>query len=225
MEAQDLERVPEAYRTEANQPLFDAHETYDSFIGDLLEKNGQVSTLSTELEAAKKGLEGTVRLPGEDATPEEISAYNKAIGVPESVDAYGIEGYDKTPGGKEYMQAMLSAGLTVKQAKDQLKAMESVKKAQDAQQTEANKAKIAAYKESLGDKADDTFALAQHGVDNFFPDAAIRENVSAQIMSNPDLIKAYAKIGAIIKEKPMIMSLGKGGNGGGNIYESMKGLE
>ncbi len=225
MEAQDLERVPETYRTPENQELFDSYENFDSFVGDLLDKNGKVSTLSTELDAAKKGLEGTIRIPGEDATDEEKAIYRKAIGVPETVDQYGIDGYKDIPGGEAYMKAMLNAGLTPTQAKDQLAAMAGVQKEADKKIQETQNAALAAYRTSLGDKADETFAMAQHGIDNFFKEEGVKEKVSKEIMANPELIKTYAKMGAIIKEKPMILSLGGGGNQSGNIYESMKGLE
>ena len=42
--------------------------------------------------------EGMVKVPGENATPEEIAAYRKAMGVPDKPDAYEI----KRPEGKEY---------------------------------------------------------------------------------------------------------------------------
>ena len=38
--------------------------------------------------AARQKVEGMVKLPGEDATPEDIAAYRKAIGVPDSPDGY-----------------------------------------------------------------------------------------------------------------------------------------
>lgn len=225
MDEAGMALVPESYRTEDNQATFDAYENFDGFIGDMISKNGQVSQLTTELETAKKGLEGTVRLPGEDATDEQIAEYRKTIGVPESIEGYGIDGYDKIPGGKEYMESMVKAGLTPSQAKDQLAAMAGVQKIIDKQNLETSNKAVAAYKESLGEKADVTFSLAKHGIENFFPDPEVKEKVSSQIMANPELIKAYAKIGAIIKEKPMIMSLGGGGNNSGDIYESMKGIE
>lgn len=217
--------VPEAYKTEDNQAVFDAHETFDSFMGDMLAKNGQVSTLSTELETAKKGLEGTVRLPGEDATDEDRAAYLKAIGVPEDVSGYGIENAEKTLGGKEYLEAMLKAGLTPAQVKEQLQASALIEKSVKEQTVAAQTKAVAEYKESLGEKADLTFGLAQHGIESFFADNDAKETISAEIMKNPALIKAYAKMGAIIKEKPMILSMGNGGSKGGNIYETMKGLE
>lgn len=48
---------------------------------------------------------GRVKIPGEGATPEELSEYAKAIGLPESVDKYEItakpaDGYEVTDGDK-----------------------------------------------------------------------------------------------------------------------------
>jgi len=57
---------------------------------------------------------GKVKIPGENATPEEIAAFTKAIGVPEKVDGYQItakppEGYQVTENDTGFL-----TGLTAK---------------------------------------------------------------------------------------------------------------
>ena len=50
--------------------------------------------------AAMAKTEGMVKLPGAEATPEEISAYRQALGIPDSADAYQFENL-KLPDGVE----------------------------------------------------------------------------------------------------------------------------
>ena len=54
---------------------------------------------------------GRVKIPGENATPEEIAAYNKAIGVPEKPDGYKItvqppEGYKPTEADTGFLSSL-----------------------------------------------------------------------------------------------------------------------
>lgn len=46
--------------------------------------------ISQHGEALKKATEGMIKIPGEGATPEEIVAYRKAQGVPETPDGYTL---------------------------------------------------------------------------------------------------------------------------------------
>lgn len=55
--------------------------------------------------------DGRVKVPGENATPEEIAEYNKALGVPESPDKYEItakpvDGYDVSDTDKAFLTDM-----------------------------------------------------------------------------------------------------------------------
>lgn len=50
---------------------------------------GDVNKMLTDaMTAARQKTEGMVRIPGQDAKPEEIAAYRKAIGVPEKPEDY-----------------------------------------------------------------------------------------------------------------------------------------
>ena len=55
--------------------------------------NSQADVAKALVEAKKtirKGDEGKIKLPGADATPEELAAFHKTIGVPEKPDGYKI---------------------------------------------------------------------------------------------------------------------------------------
>jgi hypothetical protein len=60
------------------------------------------SRLRENQAAARQKLEGHVKLPGKDATPEDLAAYHKAIGVPETPDDYGLKAPDDLPEGVEW---------------------------------------------------------------------------------------------------------------------------
>ena len=50
--------------------------------------------------------EGTVRVPGEKATPEETAAFRKAVGVPEKPEGYEVVRPEKMPEGMQYYEAL-----------------------------------------------------------------------------------------------------------------------
>jgi hypothetical protein len=77
--------------------------------GDDADALKELSRYNTQADAAKalveakkalrKGDEGKIKLPGKDATPEELAEFNKTIGIPEKVDEYKITA--KPPEGLE----------------------------------------------------------------------------------------------------------------------------
>lgn len=123
--------------------------------------------------AARQKTEGLVRVPGEGATPEEIAAYYKAIGVPEKPEDYGLKPPEKLPDGiqhdTEMEKAFLSRARELGLTKSQVAALrdfqinylgESVAKnrAAMAQVIEAEKAELT---KRFGDKLDATVAEAK----------------------------------------------------------------
>lgn len=92
---------------------------------DLLKAGLGADSKISELTAQ---LKGTVRLPGKDAKPEEIAAYRKAVGVPESADKYAVyrpEGYEPTEVDQEvektFLESVHAAGLSQPQVDAVLK--------------------------------------------------------------------------------------------------------
>lgn len=61
-----------------------SHKTVGEFVNAAMEAKGQ-------LDRANERLQGAVTPPGEGATTEQIAAYRKALGVPESSDRYTLE--------------------------------------------------------------------------------------------------------------------------------------
>ena len=74
---------------EKQQPTKELDNVKD--LSTLLRKTVNASRkISAHGEAIKKATEGMVKIPGEGATPEEIAAYRKAHGVPETPDGYAL---------------------------------------------------------------------------------------------------------------------------------------
>lgn len=83
-----------------------------SSLPDLLKAGLGADSKISELSAQLKGM---VKLPGKDAKPEEIAAFRKAAGVPESAEKYAVyrpEGYEPTEFDQEaektYLETMHS---------------------------------------------------------------------------------------------------------------------
>jgi hypothetical protein len=58
-----------------------------------------IDTLVKSYREAEKSIRdgGRIKVPGEGAKPEELSAFHKAIGVPEAVDGYEVKGPEGVP--------------------------------------------------------------------------------------------------------------------------------
>ena len=126
--------------------------------------------IKDQMTAARAKTDGMVRIPGEQATPEEWAAFHKAIGVPEKPEDYGLQPPAKLPEGVQHDAAMEAAflskakelGLNKKQVEAlrdwQVEAVgQSVMQAKQtmAQQIEAEKKELQAR---FGDKLDSTIA-------------------------------------------------------------------
>ncbi len=78
----------------------------DKKLSDLVKDHYNVSkehkTLGETLAQMKGEVEGRVKVPGKDATQEDIAAFKKAMGVPDTVDGYKVERPKDLPKGMQY---------------------------------------------------------------------------------------------------------------------------
>ncbi len=88
-----------------------------SSMGDVGKQNREAAR---KIQQLTEGVKGLVKLPGKDATKEEIAAYHKAVGVPEDVKEY-IKSFPDRPkelgARSEEDMAAWNAALPVLQAK------------------------------------------------------------------------------------------------------------
>lgn len=181
-----MEIVPEAYRQEPWVINVAKNEKpYEAFFEQHKHAQSMIGRKSNAIE-----------LPGDDATAEQLSAFHKALGVPETVDGYKYEAPDvsKEPEevqhllkeiGKdqEFMKHMQAEahklGITPKQYAGLTSAMDAknIEQARGliegakAQGEQRVKAQTEALKQQYGDKTDTVVAKAKEIVAKIVPEA------------------------------------------------------
>lgn len=127
----------------------------------------------SNMTAARAKTEGLVKVPGEGATPDEINAYFKAIGVPDKPEGYELKAPEKLPEGlqhdAEMEKAFLSRARELGLTKAQVTALRDFQINYLGESVTKNRAAmasvIAAEKAELttrfGDKLDGTVAEAK----------------------------------------------------------------
>ena len=190
--------------------------------------------ISKHGEELKKATEGMVKIPGEGSTPEEIVAYRKSIGVPETADGYELtvpdgQGYDIIA--KEVKAAAHEAGIPPSKLSTvwdkvvtNLKAQNEVLEKKGTELLEADKQ---ALKDLMKDKYDsfisDTDKVAAH--------FNAKEDVEAGTKADPigdDFMHLMDTLG--VKDVPVVRRFlgaiaplvleGKTGPGGGGPKDS-----
>lgn len=160
--------------------------------------------------ALSQRTEGMVKLPGKDAPAEEVAAFHRALGVPETVDAYQVELPAQLPEGIEISADQLgrfrefahSAGIPPETASKLIAfqiAAES--EAVAAIQAEANQARQEAeetIKREWGPKYEQNLMLARRAAETFGLGA------DHPAMKNPDVLRAMASAAAKISETSLV---------------------
>lgn len=165
--------------------------------------------------------ESQVRVPGKDPTEEEVSAYRKAIGIPEKAEDYEFpqlpEGQELTDGVKaereEWSKLLHTEGISNKQAAALFKQAGEIDKREKASQIEADKDFAKTSEEELrsewkGDDYDKNTTLANRA----YAEIANRAGLSSEelgkietkdgrlLMDRPEMLKIFAVIGREMSE-------------------------
>jgi hypothetical protein len=122
-----------------DQKFFDQFKDQESFMKSAKETKSALS----------KKMEGYVRLPGENASEDDIAAYHQAIGVPEdpsgyeitAEDAINLPGFDPEALGP-IKEAAHSLGLSAQQFEGLVAAQARIEAAQIAEMTHAEQALV-----------------------------------------------------------------------------------
>lgn len=167
------------------------------------------------LELSKK-LGTMVPVPGKDATPEEITAYRKHLGIPESAEKYSVYS-EKDPNSKELADFAFKAGLNDEQAKA-LKswAKESFEGFVAQKRTaDLNRAKEtdSALKKEYGEKYQENLKHLQRAVSVFGGPEAGKILKQSGLLFNLPVAEMFIKIGQQIAES----GAGDGHGGGDKI--------
>ena len=165
---------------------------------------GLIRGLKDAKTALHEKTDGLVKIPGEDATEEEVSAYRNAMGIPESPDGYelieGIELDDDVASlirerahGSNASQADLTAFLET-----QLE----VEKMQVAKMEQEEKEYFAAQRTDLenafGSQINEKFQLASRAAQTFGLDP------EDPMFQHANVVKAFVEIGESISEAKLV---------------------
>lgn len=117
------------------------------------DKFASPADLTTNAMDLRKKLSNAVVRPGKDAKPEEVAAFRKAMGVPDTADKYDLAPANGLAVNDEFKKTMssvfLEAGISVDQAKALNGAWNSFLVAQQEQTTAARKTALTAAEARL----------------------------------------------------------------------------
>ena len=152
--------------------------------------------------------DGMVKMPGADATADELAAWNKSLGVPESADKYDIKAPENLPDGVEFQDGTLQAfrefahknGITNAQAQALINfqsEMEGAEIAEFNQGLESHKkADNDALRQEWGAKSQENEMLAKRAGKTF--------GVPENLMVEPAMLRVLAQVGSAISEDKLV---------------------
>ena len=167
--------------------------------GETLKKYAKPKDLLAEYVRLMEREKKSVVLPDENASEDDLKAYRKALGVPESADGYSLPKSEADEAFKSWYKATaFDAGLSKAQAKKFFEAYltEDVRRAEEAQRAKEKRAEDStlALKKEWGDSADVNYALAKRAFKEL-GDAGFRKFIKDNnLESDPALIKTFYSI-------------------------------
>jgi hypothetical protein len=156
--------------------------------------------------ALSQRTDGMLRMPAKDATPEEVSAFHRALGVPESPDKYQITPPAQLPDGVEFRPETLTAftefahqaGITQEQA-NRLIAFQAQMESEEVSRLEAeHRGLVEAQEKQLqrewGSSWEQRSMLAKRAAETFGLGA------DHPALANADIRRALARAAELISE-------------------------
>lgn len=182
--------------------------------------------VETRRTLGRYGTEKGVLRPKDGAPPEEWDQFHKAMGRPETAEAYEITAPEELPEGFPYSpeleghfkQWAFEEGLSATQAKNLFNKYLKVNLEQFTAQNEAQTAAFkkdqdaitAKLREAWGDKYDENVSAAQTAMREFFPPGSRALMALDKIMGDdPDLIQMAYNIGKRMGEASLVKGSSK----------------
>lgn len=191
--------------------------TADLRENELVKAHAKPSDFVKAALAWKSKADGAIVKPGEGATPEEVEAYHKAMGIPAKAEEYQLAENELL--GKDFAKAQrelfLKHGLTQDQAKalyeENVKQLQSGAEAlKQANQTARAEAETALKKE-FGESYTQKLSEARTALKRFAPADVISYLDKTGLGNNPGLIKMFAAIQAQIGGDSLLGGSNAGG--------------
>jgi len=164
---------------------------------------------------SQKLIGGAVKIPGADATPEEKTAFNRKLGVPETADAYDLGPAFKDvpaddPIAKSFRSTAHQSGLTPSQVAAVTGFYQEMLAAGDTRIMQANEQGEKALKAEWGATYDHRASLAARAARQFGGDEIVSVLDGAGIGSHPAVVKMFEKLGREMAEDGAIVSDAQG---------------
>lgn len=162
-----------------------------------------------------KGKAGQIAVPGEGASAEEISAYRKAIGVPEKAEDYALEAKDLPQGMKvddklvaDFKAKAFELGIPAKTAQElfgfyNAHQVAQFKAVQESQKTTIEGWKTSA-KEKWGDNYDTNLRMARLAFSQFGDEELAKYMDDTGLGEHPGMLEAFRRIGAAIADNKLL---------------------
>jgi len=208
-----IEALPEEVQESVGEFKEDEAVTKYKTLPDFIKGFKEVSEL-----AGKKG----VIVPTDKSSPEEVSNFYKALGRPDTPEAYKLSEVKELhsdikvsdQGKADYFKVAHAAGLTGKQADTlnswYLTTMSNAMKSAEAAVKAQNDQAATALRQEWGEKYDENLAKTNSLIKRVGGDDAI--NAFGELGSNPQVLKVLGKIAGAISEDGINQLLG--GSGG-----------
>lgn len=176
-----------------------------------LETIKDIPTLVKNYVESQKYIGAAIKLPGEKATPEEVKAFQKKLGVPEKVEEYGV----KRPILPEYagwtdelhgqiINAAHAAGLTKSQASKLVDGLSQVVLSQAVDPVKLLEENKAALQAEWGDNFERNLILSSRGAEHLGGQELLEALQRTGAGMDPVVVKAFHKLGAGLLEQGLI---------------------
>lgn len=187
---------------------YDWHKDIDPSVANdpVWKSTPDVKTLTKAYADAVKYNVGAVKLPGKDATPEEVDSFHRKLGRPESAEGYQLtERLQTDPIAASMRGVAHAAGLTPKQWETITEGWTRLNgeqaKVQEAKASETTQA----LKQEWGAAYEQKLGLTQRLIKTFGDDETWTEIASSPQWGNsPKIITMMSKIAAALAEEELI---------------------
>jgi len=161
--------------------------------------------------------EGSVKIPGEDATPEDWAEFYGKTGRPESAEGYGLVKPDDIPDGVQWDEGMVDwfgkvahgAGLSKAQAHGLMNSWNDMQYAMGHEAQKTMKLDIDNLKETWGDQFKGNVELGMRGIERLLPANEVKElnaALESSGMGNRAIMLKWAyQVGKLLKADGYIM--------------------
>lgn len=156
---------------------------------------------------SQKFVGGSIRVPKDDAKPEEWDAYYAKLGRPAKPEEYGIKAPEDMPVGlweddeiASFMQHAHKNGLTKKQAEALAGWQAERVRLKIADGRQKHEAGVTALREAWGPNYDRHLALAKRSAKQLGGDEFVNFMAESGLGNHPAFVKVFSKAGAMMAE-------------------------